>query len=141
MTELSGKAISAGVVVVRRVDAQWRLLLLRAWRNWDFPKGMVEPGETQYEAAVRETAEETGITGLNFEWGQDFREVGPYGSRRKIARYYLASTTQERIELPPSPELGRPEHDEWRWVTPERAAQLLPDRLQPVLEWVRGVLG
>lgn len=141
MSENSGKAISAGVVVVRPADSEWRLLLLRSWQNWDFPKGMLEPGETPFEAAVRETAEETGITDLTFTWGHDYREVGPYGNRRKIARYYLASTARDRIELPPSPELGRPEHDEWRWVTPQRAAHLLPPRLQPVLEWVLDLLG
>lgn len=141
MSEHAGKAISAGVVVVRRAGAGWRLLLLRSWQNWDFPKGMLEPGETPFDAAVRETAEETGITDLVFTWGHGYREVGPYGSRRKVARYYLASTSRERIELPPSPELGRPEHDEWRWVTPQRAALLLPPRLLPVLDWVRGELG
>lgn len=141
MNDKSGKAFSAGVVVVRRLDAEWRLLLLRSWQNWDFPKGMLEPGETPFEAAMRETAEETGLTELDFRWGHDYREVGPYGSRRKIARYYLALTSTEHIELPVSPELGRPEHDEWRWVSPQRAAQLLPPRLLPVLEWALGVLG
>jgi 8-oxo-dGTP pyrophosphatase MutT (NUDIX family) len=140
MTDSLPKTVSAGVVVARRADADWRLLLLRSWQNWDFPKGMVEPGESPLEAALRETAEETGITDLDFRWGHDYREVGPYGSRRKIARYHLAVTAQEHIVLPISPELGRPEHDEWRWVTPQRAAQLLPPRLLSVLDWAREIL-
>ncbi|MDE2264139.1 MAG: NUDIX domain-containing protein, partial [Gammaproteobacteria bacterium] len=37
--------LSAGVVVLRRGAAGWLFLMLRAYRNWDFPKGMVEPGE------------------------------------------------------------------------------------------------
>ncbi len=52
-------ALSAGVVVVRRENGRWRLLVLRAYRNWDFPKGTVEPDEAPLDAAVRETAEET----------------------------------------------------------------------------------
>jgi hypothetical protein len=44
-----------------------------------------------------------------------------------------------RPHFPPlvSPELGRPEHDEWRWVSCDEAAHLLPPRLQPVLAWAR----
>ena len=34
--------LSAGVVVVRQTDSGWRFLMLRAYRNWDFPKGLVE---------------------------------------------------------------------------------------------------
>lgn len=132
---------SAGIVVVRRVGAGWRLLLLRAWRDWDFPKGRIEPGETPLAAAVRETAEETGLTRLEFSWGEVHIEVGPYGTRRKIARYYLAETDQASVRLPISAELGRPEHHEWRWVNANEAARLLPPRLQPVLAWVCDLLG
>lgn len=40
-------------------------LLLFIFRNgkWDLPKGKMEPGEQQEETALREVAEETGITG------------------------------------------------------------------------------
>ncbi|MFN3594383.1 MAG: bis(5'-nucleosyl)-tetraphosphatase [Thiobacillaceae bacterium] len=128
---------SAGVVVVRRAGAGWRFLVLRAYRNWDFPKGQIEPGERPLAAALRETAEETGLTGLVFPWGEVYIEVGPYGPRRKTARYYLAETDQVSIRLPISPELGHPEHHEWRWVNANEAARLLPPRLQPVLAWAR----
>jgi 8-oxo-dGTP pyrophosphatase MutT (NUDIX family) len=128
------QAISAGVVVVRRENASWRLLVLRAYRNWDFPKGMLEPDETPLEAAIRETAEEASITDLVFRWGEAFCETAPYG-QGKVARYYLAETEQEHITLPVSPELGHPEHDEWRWVSVDEAGRLLPPRLQPILAW------
>ncbi len=131
---------SSGVVVVRRVGGGWRLLVLRAWRNWDFPKGQIEPGETPFAAALRETAEETGLVELRFPWGEVYTEVGPYGARRKIARYYLGETEQVSVRLPVSPELGRPEHHEWRWVNANEAARLLPPRLQPVLAWALGIL-
>ena len=131
---------SAGIAVVRRASGGWRLLLLRAYRNWDFPKGMVEPGETPLAAALRETAEEAGLADLNFRWGEAYRESGPYGKPPKIARYYLAETAQADITLPVSPELGRPEHDEWCWADFAQAQRLLPPRLQPVLAWVREIL-
>jgi 8-oxo-dGTP pyrophosphatase MutT (NUDIX family) len=127
---------SAGAVVVRRVRDGWRLLLLRAYRSWDFPKGLVEPGESPIDAAVRETAEEAGIDDLAFRWGDVWRETAPY-SGGKIARYYLAETQREQLTLPVSPELGRPENHEWRWVDYDEAARLLPERLQPILAWAK----
>ena len=130
---------SAGVAVVRRTADGWRLLVLRAYRNWDFPKGLIETGEAPFAAAVREAREETGIEDLAFRWGEDFRETEPY-ARNKIARYYLAETQQEELALPVSPELGRPEHHEYRWVDFATAQRLLPPRLQPVLRWVRSCL-
>lgn len=130
---------SAGVVVVRRESTGWRLLVLRSYRYWDFPKGMVESGEALLDAAIRETAEETSITDLAFRWGELYCETAPYG-RGKVARYYLAETATETIVLPVSPQIGRPEHDEWRWVSFGEAACLLPPRLQPVLVWARKLL-
>jgi 8-oxo-dGTP pyrophosphatase MutT (NUDIX family) len=127
---------SAGVVVVRRENDAWRLLVLRSYRNWDFPKGTVERGEAPLDAAIRETAEESSIIDLAFRWGEVFCETAPYG-RGKVARYYLAQTAQKVITLPISPELGRPEHHEWRWVSFDGAEKLLPPRLQPILTWAR----
>ncbi len=95
---------------------------------------MVEPGEALLDAAIRETAEETSITDLVFHWGEHFYETAPYG-RGKVARYYLAETVIKTIILPVSPQIGRPEHHEWRWVSFGEAAHLLPQRLQPVLGW------
>lgn len=132
--------LSAGVVVVRRSDGGWRFLLLRAYRNWDFPKGVVEPGETPLRTAVREAAEETGITDLRFPWGESYCETAPYG-RRKVARYYLGETQEAAPVLPVNPELGHPEHHEFRWVDATEAAGLLPPRLQPVLAWAAENLG
>jgi len=134
--ESQAPAFSAGVVVARRDAGGWRLLLLRAYRNWDFPKGLVEPGEAPLDAAIRETAEEASISDLAFHWGEAYCETAPY-RRGKVARYYLAETAQAAVTLPVSPELGRPEHDEWRWVSCDEAAGLLPPRLQPVLAWAR----
>ena len=131
---------SAGVVVVRTGPAGWRFLLLRAWGNWDFPKGQVEPGETPQEAAEREVAEETGLTGLRFHWGSGWYETEPYG-RGKVARYFLAESPEGAVVLGINPELGRPEHHEFRWVEATVARRLLPQRLQPVLAWACHRLG
>lgn len=131
--------LSAGVVVVRREPERWLFLMLRAYRNWDFPKGLVEPGEEPLAAARREVREETLIEDLEFKWGSVCQETGPYGNR-KIARYYLAATRTEKIVLPVSPELGRPEHNEWRWVAREAALSLASPRLQPIVRWAAAIV-
>lgn len=111
-----------------------RFLLLRAYRNWDLPKGLVEPGEEPLAAAVRETCEETGLSDLEFEWGREFIETEPY-ARNKVARYYVARTRSARVTLKVNPVLGRPEHHEYRWVDLTEARALTVPRLQRVLAW------
>jgi 8-oxo-dGTP pyrophosphatase MutT (NUDIX family) len=126
---------AAGAVVFRRSDRGIRLLVLRAYKNWDFPKGLVEPGESELAAAKREVLEETGLADLDY-LGDECKDTLPY-SGNKVARYYLAETGQVAIELPVSPELGRPEHHEYRWVSFDEAEDLLPPRLAVVLEWAK----
>ena len=130
---------AAGAVVFRRSDRGIRLLVLRAYKNWDFPKGLIEPGEDALAAARREVLEETGLADLAYPFGDEFKETLPY-SGNKVARYYLAETDAEKIELPVSPELGRPEHHEYRWISFDEAEDLLPPRLAVVLEWARKTL-
>jgi len=125
--------------VFRRTESGVRLLVLRAYKNWDFPKGLVDAGDNQLDAAKREIREETGLAEVEFPFCEEHRETVPY-SCNKIARYYLAETTEHDIELPVSPELGRPEHHEFRWVTFDEAEDLLPPRLAIVLEWARKTL-
>ena len=127
---------AAGAVVFRRGERGVRLLVLRAFKNWDFPKGLVEPGEEQLSCAKREVEEETGIDKLDFPFGDEFKETLPYAGN-KVARYYLAETEEVEVELPVSPELGRPEHHEYRWVSFDEAEDLLPPRLAIVLEWAK----
>jgi 8-oxo-dGTP pyrophosphatase MutT (NUDIX family) len=131
--------LSAGVVVVRQTEEGWRFLLLRAFNHWDFPKGMVEPGEQPIEAAVREVCEESLIDDLDFAWGQASTRTGPY-SHGKVACYYVAVTRTEAVTLPVNPELGRPEHSEFRWVDYDEAMALVSPRVKPVLRWAARVM-
>ena len=137
---MSERRLSAGVVVVRETADGARILLLRAYKNWDFPKGQIEPGESELDAAKRETAEETGLTDLDFPFGDAYKDTVPYAGG-KVARYFIAETGESEIKLPVSPELGRPEHHEWRWVSYYEAEELLPPRLGVVLEWARRTIG
>ncbi|MHB1005946.1 MAG: NUDIX domain-containing protein [Chloroflexota bacterium] len=85
--------------------------------HWVFPKGHVEPGETDEQAAVREVAEETGLAvRLEGPLGEaDF----PLDDELRRVRYFVARVTAEL-----------PEWNEHR----DRDAFLLPT------EGVRGLL-
>ena len=132
--------LSCGVVLVRQADTGWVTLMLRAYRHWDFPKGIRERGEEPMQAAKREVAEETGITELQFHWGDRYFETGPY-SRGKVARYFIAETELEDVVLGPSPETGEPEHSEWRWVSFDEAYDLGSPRVRQIVQWARQILG
>jgi 8-oxo-dGTP pyrophosphatase MutT (NUDIX family) len=131
--------MSAGVVVVSVLDRKLKFLLLRAYRNWDFPKGLVEPGESPIDAAVREVREETTLDDISFDWGMVYMDTGPY-NKGKIARYYIARSKETQIQLPVNPDLGTPEHHEARWVDYARALSMVSPRLQPVMRWAYGVV-
>lgn len=95
---------SAGVIVFTN-DGGIRkyLLLYYEGGHWDFPKGHVEQGETDKDAAVRETREETGITDLHFVEG--FQETLSYFYRKegktfhKDVIFFLAETQQSEVKL------------------------------------------
>jgi 8-oxo-dGTP pyrophosphatase MutT (NUDIX family) len=100
--------VSAGGVVYQRVDGEVRFLLIRdAYRNWGFPKGHLEPGESPEIAAVREVAEETGLVDVSIQsslnaidWQFKFRGRFVH----KVCHFYLmqitgdATTTPQRAE-------------------------------------------
>ncbi len=137
---MSSPKLTAGIILHRVIESGCQYLLLRAYNYWDFPKGLVETGETPLQAAIREVAEETGIQHLNFEWGQQYYETAPYGDN-KVARYYLARTDESRVVLGINPELGHPEHHEYRWVDYPEAGQLLSNRVHLALKWAHHVTG
>ena len=133
------RRFSAGVVVVHVAGGAVQYLLLRAYKNWDFPKGLVEPGEQPLDAAMREVREETTLENLAFDWGLSFIDTGPY-NKGKISRYYLASSGATKVHLPINPELGFPEHQEARWVDFETALTMVSPRLKPVIQWASDLI-
>ena len=54
---------AGGLVYRRREDGAHEILLVHrpAYDDWSFPKGKLEPGEREEDAAIREVEEETGL--------------------------------------------------------------------------------
>lgn len=132
--------MSCGAVILRETPAGTRILMLRVFRHWDFPKGLMEAGETPKQTALREVREESTISDLTFPWGNVHIDTGPY-NRGKIARYYLARSEQASVDLPPSPDTGRPEHSEYRWVSFQQARRLASPRVRMVIDWAELAAG
>lgn len=126
---------SAGVVIIRYEKNKPLILMMRAYSYWDFPKGKIEEGEDAIEAAIREVHEESGITKLNFKWGQINIETEPYGKYKKITKYFLAETNEKKVVIMVNPEIGKAEHDEYRWVSFDEANKLAVERIKRVLAW------
>jgi len=108
-----------GVLAVRRADDR---------PAWAFPSGMIEPGESPADAAVREVREETGCP---------IRPGWILGSRLHPATgqsvTYLAAVPDQGTDVSA---MGPGEVTEARWLTVGEAASLMPDMYQPVLAWL-----
>ena len=136
---------SSGVAIVdlnlEDPTAEPTVLCVRAYSNWDFPKGQQEEGEAIITTAIREVEEETTL-----QHGPDYILTGqPAGSttygtgaRKKTATYYIGMRMSKKDPyLPVSAELGKPENDEYRWVSLTDLDNLLPPRLNAITKEVK----
>ncbi len=125
---------ACGFVLAHMVDAEPRYLLLRSTRHggWGFPKGHMDPGETELEAAMRETEEEAGITAVKQIAGFEFRDeydvnTQKRGAYRKKVVYFLALAPKAEHRL-------SDEHNQAGWYTFTQALELLKfDKLKQAL--------
>ncbi|WP_406010489.1 NUDIX domain-containing protein [Streptomyces sp. NBC_00637] len=131
--EPTAETVAAGVLLF---DEQDRVLLVDPTYKpgWEFPGGVVEPGEAPARAGVREVEEETGIRLddvprlLVVDWE---RPAPPaYGGLRLLFDGGRLDTAAVAGLLLPGPELRG-----WRFVTEEEAADLLPPVRYERLRW------
>lgn len=74
------RLMSCGVIVFRR-EPELSFLLLRQPHRYDLPKGHTEPGEDEMTCALRELAEETGLTADIVRLDEGFRYATTYYPR------------------------------------------------------------
>lgn len=85
---------SCGAIVYRKFHGNIEILLIKHVNSghWSFPKGHIEIGETEYQTALREIKEETGIDVLI---DTSFREIVSYSPKKdtnKVVVYFLGES-------------------------------------------------
>jgi len=122
---------SAGVIVFRGEAPRSYLLMRSAMTRrpvWEFPKGALEAGESEIEAAARELLEETGLAEGDYTMLDGFQEEERYYFTRgagpelclirKRVDYFLAEWQRGDVQV--SREASR-----YEWVTAEAAMRMI----------------
>lgn len=131
--EPTAETLAAGVLLFDEHD---RVLLVDPTYKpgWEFPGGVVEPGEPPARAGMREVAEELGLhladvpRLLVVDW-ERAQPPGYGGLRLLFDGGRLSSADAERLLLPGS------ELRDWRFATEEEAAAMLPPVRLSRLRW------
>ena len=90
---------SCGALVYRKHGDRTELLLIkhRFGGHWSFPKGHVELGENEFQTALREVKEETG---LDIDIQEGFRQCVEYFPKPHVKKrvvYFLAQAITEEV--------------------------------------------
>ena len=120
---------AAGLVPYSKEGGELKFLLIKNSLGWEFPKGIVEEGESKLAAAKREAQEETGLEinsinpsfkyaskyfiRKNYETGEKLETPEP-----KTVTYYLGEVPTQNVKL-------SSEHDTYGWFTPAEANKKL----------------
>ncbi len=110
---------AAGGLVVRRHERVLEIVVVHRplHRDWSFPKGKLEVGETSELAALREVREETGMTCRLVRFIGHTEYVDRKGRPKAVAYWVMAA---EGGFFTPNEEV-----DELRWLSLDNASRLL----------------
>jgi len=105
---------SAGAIIFHKENNKIEYLLVQyGWGHWEFPRGLIEKGESLEETARREIKEEVGIEDIKFipgfkEWIKFFFKLKEKNIM-KIATFLLAETNTKEVKL-------SHEHKDYIWL-------------------------
>ena len=114
------KEKSCGAIVYKKEkDSLFYLIIKQAKGHITFPKGHVEPGETNEQTAAREIKEETNIDVLI---DTNFKRISTYKPEKSIVKdvyFYVGTAINDNI-VPQAKEV-----EYAKWVSYEEALELL----------------
>ena len=122
---------SAGAIVYRTAKTSLEFLLLESpsvsklkeYFIWSFPKGKIEEGESELEAAKREVYEETGLNDLKFIPNEKITERFMYKKNGELIAktvIYFVAEADSKVQVKISDE-----HTKFDWVDLEKAKELV----------------
>jgi 8-oxo-dGTP pyrophosphatase MutT (NUDIX family)/predicted GNAT family acetyltransferase len=118
----SGTRKSCGAVVYRRGVQGVRYLLVQHTdgKHWGFPKGHMDPGESEAQTAQREVQEETGLA-VRFRPGfyERIHYLTPKSRRKEVVCFLARAGVGRRVTAPPD------EIQDFRWLSFEEARRTL----------------
>ena len=121
---------------VYRDEPRLSFLLMQHPTRWDLPKGHVDRGETEWECALRELQEETGIVesqievDLHFRFDHDYVvSLAKYGFQPKLKTLtiFLAKLHEPFLEINVS------EHNGFQWFDWQPPHDIQARTINPVL--------
>jgi len=141
-----------GLVFVGRRRAEAGPEHVDALHSWQMPQGGIDEGEDPHPAALRELAEETGITSVSFiaeapHWltydlPSDVAKAAWKGKYRGQTQKWFAFRFEgddSEINILAPPGGHRPEFDQWRWVPMADLPSLIIPFKRAVYEEVVGL--
>lgn len=131
------RIISAAGGAVLNEDGQ--LLVMKRRGMWDLPKGKIDAGESEKEAAVREVAEECGIS--NITLGK-LRVITYHTYKYKAnlilkPTYWFDMTTTKSQELIPQTE---EDIEEVCWLDKKNIPSLYPNTYKSIIEVLESLI-
>ncbi|XP_030039461.2 bis(5'-nucleosyl)-tetraphosphatase [asymmetrical] [Manduca sexta] len=115
---------AAGLVIFRKYNQGVQFLLLQTsygQHHWTPPKGHVDPGESDWVTALRETKEEAGLSEEDLEIYKDVSKTLHYDvkGKPKDVVYWLAKLRNPELEVKLSYE-----HQDLKWLPLKQAQEV-----------------
>ena len=97
--------------------------------SWDLTKGKIDENELSFDAALRETEEESGLNDISFEWGTDSIKYGK--------GELFVGLTKNKPFIPINPQSQKREHTSFKFVTFDEAIDLVDEKLKTGIRWAK----
>ena len=133
------RVIRAAGGVVRKGDANGKILLIYRLGKWDLPKGKIDAGESKRKAALREVEEECGIDRLKI--------IAPLPDMHhlyQIKNQWVVKETYWYDMISKTESALRPQIEEGitrvEWMSPSAIRKVLPKAYASIAELLKTVL-
>ena len=132
----------AGILIFKKTKGNIEILALEGPIShqrkhngkWDFPKGVIDPGESVFDCAIRETYEEA-----NYMVSKNDIIAGPF----KVSECWMYIASYDNIQIPKvkrNPVTGIREHRCYSWIPIDSLTTTAYDWLRPFVFWAKKVI-